>query len=166
MTGALFTMPAQPEHVTFMCYGDPAPQGSKTAVYRKNPVTGQRYATGGMRESGGDKLTRWRDQVTAAALARTRNRVAYVVPVFVHAVITVRQPRSGAWAGADWPGGEPDLDKLQRAIGDALKNGKVIADDALIVRWIDPTKVFTGRTDLDAWALPKPGAVISVRAAP
>jgi Holliday junction resolvase RusA-like endonuclease len=34
-----------------------------------------------------------------------------------------------------WPAGTPDLDKLQRAIGDALKLAGTITDDARIVSW-------------------------------
>lgn len=32
--------------------------------------------------------------------------------------------------------GQPDTDKLQRALGDALTLAEVIADDALIARWV------------------------------
>jgi hypothetical protein len=34
------------------------------------------------------------------------------------------------------PSRPPDVDKLQRAIGDALTKSKVITDDARIVQWV------------------------------
>lgn len=45
----------------------------------------------------------------------------------------------------DWRPAPPDLDKLQRALGDALTQAGAIRDDALIVSWFASKRWCTGR---------------------
>lgn len=54
----------------------------------------------------------------------------------------------------DLPAGAPDLDKLQRAVGDALTIAGTIKDDARITTWIAKKR----------WAIGcEPGATITIR---
>lgn len=86
----------------------------------------------------------WREGVKAIAREARGNRPLFEVPVFVTLrVIRVRpQTHYGKRGGVPYlkpdappiPGSAPDLDKLQRSIGDAL-NGVLWRDDALISNW-------------------------------
>jgi len=80
-------------------------------------------------------------------------------PVEVGLCVWLPRPRTAVAGG--WPTSQRtgDVDKLQRNVGDALVDVGLIADDSLIVRWLDATKL---------WA-PDPlqaGALILVRPAP
>ena len=59
--------------------------------------------------------------------------------------------KAGKRTDAFWPSHETsfptaldlgDTDKLQRNVGDALQDAKLIADDSLIVKWLDPQKLW------------------------
>lgn len=92
-------------------------------------------------ESNAAKLKPWRAAVTQIAHAQMDGRPVHEGPVWV--VVTFDFPRPQAHfrtngslkEGAPrYKAGTPDLDKLQRAIGDAL-TGVVFHDDKQIVRW-------------------------------
>ena len=53
--------------------------------------------------------------------------------VAISAVFQMPKPKTTKYP--DYPGGTPDLDKLQRAVGDALTASGIVEDDARIVRW-------------------------------
>lgn len=46
-----------------------------------------------------------------------------------------------------WKTSAPDLDKLQRALGDALTQAGILRDDALIVHW-DAVKIYGDRPEV------------------
>ena len=112
--------------VSFNVIGLPAAQGSKKHVGR------------GIMVESSKALRPWRDSVTAAAMA------AHTGPALdgpLHLYVAFRFPcpasRSKAHRLAAANGGArkttaPDLDKLIRAVGDALTQSGVIADDARI----------------------------------
>lgn len=105
--------------------GHPATQGSKKAFVR-----GKKVVLVEMDE----KLPEWRAAVTkAATTAAGPNWKPWDGPVSVRGTIRLPAPKKSRFG--DHPAGPPDLDKLQRAIGDALTNSKVITDDARIVHW-------------------------------
>ena len=107
----------------FFVPGTPIPQGSK------QPVT--------MRESS-PGLVAWRHDVIVMARQARAGRWPCVVPpgvVRVQALFRFNRPKSGLWKDAVHPGRPPDLDKLQRAVGDALTMAGVVVDDAQIVEW-------------------------------
>lgn len=125
---------ADPERlVSFTVYGVPAPQGSKTVA-----------------NSGGKSWVRddnpktepWRNAVAAQATEAMHGRAPFAGPTRLEATFAFARPRShfrtGKHAGQLRPNApvycdrRPDLDKLLRAIGDAL-SGIVIADDARLV---------------------------------
>lgn len=129
--------------ITFTVRGIPAPQGSKRAF--RNKHTGRIHQV----ESSA-RVAPWRSDVRDAALSAMGYRVdgdpiadPLAGPVTIR--LTFRMPRpkghfgSGRNAGAvrltapAHPAGKPDVDKLARAVLDAI-TGIVIADDALVVQ--------------------------------
>jgi crossover junction endodeoxyribonuclease RusA len=122
--------------VSFTVAGLPAPQGSKVAMPHR--YTGKPF----MKEQAGEKLKDWRAAVEDAAwiamlgFAGTgRDRAARLEslqgPVGVSLAFTLPRPAS-APKGRSWPCVRPDLDKLVRAVLDAL-TGPVLADDGQVV---------------------------------
>ncbi|QIG57733.1 RusA-like Holliday junction resolvase [Arthrobacter phage Shoya] len=108
-----------------VAHGSPAAQGSKKAFVR-----GKKVALVEMNE----KLPGWRAAVEAAArLAAGPTWAPIDAAVSISGEIRLRKPRTTKYP--DSPAGAPDLDKLQRAIGDALTKSRVITDDARIVHW-------------------------------
>lgn len=110
--------------------GTPEPQGSTRAFVNKR--TGRAIVT-----SDNKDLKSWRvDMATAfhAALG-TGDKPRFTGPVEVSA--TFRMPRTKSMPKTkEKPHTvKPDLDKLTRAACDALTQGRVIADDALIVAY-------------------------------
>jgi crossover junction endodeoxyribonuclease RusA len=125
-----------------IAHGAPATQGSKKAFIR-----GKKVVLVEMDE----RLPVWRGAVEAAArLAAGPDWKTIDGPVSIAGEVRLRRPDSTKFG--DMPAGPPDLDKLQRAIGDALTKSKVIQDDARIVHW-DIRKV---------WAATVPGIDITI----
>lgn len=143
--------------VEFFVPGLPRPQGSKRAFVL--PGTSRTV----MVESS-KGLKPWRADVTHHALeARSAAGLGPLVgPVEVLAIFALPRPRSHLRAAGGLasrapsrPCTKPDLDKLERAIGDALK-GVLLADDSLIVA-VEKHKVYTRDT---------PGVFVRVRELP
>lgn len=115
----------------FSVAGIPRPQGSMRQV----PVKG--YARPFL-TSDNPKLKAWRRDVSDAA--RAGRHVVWLGPVAVG--ITFRLPRPKGHVGKSGllpsaphhPAVKPDLDKLARAVLDALVEAGVIVDDSLVVR--------------------------------
>lgn len=119
--------------VAFTVHGEPAPQGSKTVarsgdrsfVREDNPATEP-----------------WRNAVAAAAAEAMDGREPIGGPVRLDVAFVFARPRShfgtGRNAGRLKPSAPhyaaklPDVDKLVRALGDAL-TGIVLVDDSRIV---------------------------------
>lgn len=105
-----------------VAHGNPAAQGSKKHVGR------------GVMVEMDKKLPAWRKAVEAAArLAAGPGWAPIDGPVSIAGEIKIQEPKTTKYP--DYPAGPADLDKLQRAIGDALTKSQVIADDARIVHW-------------------------------
>lgn len=149
-------------------YGKPITQGSKTRT---------RW---GMRDSNGDTLKPWRDNVRSAARdAMMRQNGSGVIevdsfgPAPVNVTITFTFPRpqnhygTGKFADRVRGSAPPypsshaagDLDKCVRAIFDALTDAGVFNDDAQVVLLM-AQKIYAGTPG----ALDRPGAVIDVTA--
>lgn len=129
--------------VTFHVPGTPAPQGSKIRT---------RY---GMRESS-QRVKPWRDVVTqcAAVAADEENLLGALEPPYtVEMWFYILKPRT---TRAQHPVAPTigDIDKLVRAVGDALTKSGLIEDDRFIV----------GLSTSKQWAGPgeAPGAIIRV----
>lgn len=132
----------------FRVFGIPAPQGSK--------IPGVSSKTGKMfvREQSGKTLAPWRDSVKRAALtARGLDPDTGVPLADAPQILTIEgairvsvrfympRPASVKIAKRPHPIVAPDLDKLVRGMGDALKQAGVYKDDAQICS-INATKVY------------------------
>ena len=132
----------------FDVIGKPAPQGSKRAFVRNGRAN--------LVEVAGATLKAWRADVEAAARAARAEGTILEDPVEVH--IGFRLPRPKSRPDGDWHGTRPDVDKLTRAVLDAMTTARVWVDDCLVA-------------DLRVWkrytpAGSDPGAAISVRRIP
>lgn len=107
--------------LSFFVRGIPAPQGSK------------KHVGGGRLVESSKTLPAWRTAVTEAAMEARAGRPTIEGAVSV--ILRVYLPRPKHTRFRDFPAGPPDLDKLQRAVGDALTASGAIRDDARIVRW-------------------------------
>lgn len=124
--------------VSFTVVGLPKPQGSKRHV-----------GNGVMVESAGAPLRDWRGQVAFEAQAQMMRVGTMDGPIGVELGFVLPRPKS-ARTGELWAWKRPDLDKLARAVLDALTSGGLIVDDARIVsmgltkRLSDPVAPWTG----------------------
>jgi crossover junction endodeoxyribonuclease RusA len=105
---------------TFVVLGLPVPQGS------------MKHVGGGRIVSKSPKLKEWRSKI--AQIVRDQvGEPAHRHPVSVTVIFTFNKPKT---VKRDLPTVPPDLDKLQRAIGDALSiDVKYLEDDAQIIEW-------------------------------
>lgn len=120
--------------------GAAAPQGSKSSVGNNRFVESSKA------------LPAWRKAVIAAA--KNSHGPAWEAldgPLDVSLTVWIARPKTTKFG--DYPAGTPDLDKLQRAVGDALTIAGTIKDDARIVDWNAKKR----------WAIGcEPGATITI----
>lgn len=145
MTAAARWSISSPNSVGFIVLGVPVPQGSMKG-----------YVRGGhaVLTSDNAKLRPWRDSVAWAAKEAMEGFTIFAGPVNVHVEFYLPRPKS-APRKVTLPAKKPDLDKLLRAILDAMTH-IVFADDSQVVR-ITGSKEFCHAGGL-------PGAVIEVAA--
>ena len=126
--------------LSFFVPGKAAPQGSKRHVGKGRLI------------EASEDLPAWRAAVTSAAKAAHMGGAPIDTPVSVALTVYVQKPRTTRFRA--YPAGPPDLDKYQRAVGDALEAAGVLSNDARIVHW-DPWKL---------WATEDtpPGALITI----
>lgn len=133
--------------------GTPAPQGSKRHVGR------------GVMVESSKRVAPWREAVVAQAQRDGLAGKRLTGPVSVDVLFLLPRPKGhyGTGRNADqvkpgapkYPAGKPDLDKLARAVLDALVQAGVIGDDAQVVD-LDARKAWCTPND------PTPGAHITV----
>lgn len=117
---------------SFFVPGEPVTEGSTRAF-----ASGQRVV---VTHDRGHELTAWRLKVAHAAEKAAKETgwgPRYDGPVSVTAAFLLPRPKSVPKSRV-WPHTKPDLDKLQRAIGDALapyKRPGVLKDDSRIIGW-------------------------------
>lgn len=104
--------------------GDPIPQGSKKAY-----VVGRRAV---VVDDNKDALKAWRTAIATAAGVLFGGEVLTDVPVVVLLEFGIARPKT---VKREHPTVKPDLDKLTRAVLDAL-TGRVYKDDAQVVRLV------------------------------
>jgi Holliday junction resolvase RusA-like endonuclease len=124
--------------VEFSIPGVPQQQGSKTATRR------------GVMYEANKNLKPWREVALSIAIQAREALNVNQWPLFCTAVevqascyfprpaIHYGTGRNAGQLKANAPGwmtGTPDLDKLQRAIGDVLEQSGIVRNDALIVAW-------------------------------
>lgn len=121
--------------------GTPIPQGSKTG-----------YVRGGraVLVDANKKLKPWRAAVRSAAEEAIRDDgwVTLDEPCRVRITFNMPRPQRPRW---DVPAVKPDLDKLARAVFDALTDAGVWCDDSRVVS-MEVTKAYEGEgTDPGVW---------------
>jgi Holliday junction resolvase RusA-like endonuclease len=105
---------------TFVVLGQPVPQGS------------MKHVGGGRIVSKSPKLKEWREKI-AQVVRDQVGEPAHRSAVSVTAVFIFNKPKT---VQRDRPTVPPDLDKLQRALGDAISiDVKYLIDDSQIVDW-------------------------------
>ena len=119
--------------IAIRIHGTPVPQGSKTANSFGR----------GVRDANATKLKPWREHVTAIAADATRFHDTITGPVRVWVRFTFERPKSHYRSGRNshrlkdnapaQPTSKNDVDKLQRAVFDALTDAAVWADDGQVV---------------------------------
>ncbi|MGI5485187.1 RusA family crossover junction endodeoxyribonuclease [Microtetraspora malaysiensis] len=166
--GALASAPFGAPLITIVVEGAiPGPQGSKKArpIYKGRGA--DRTFTGRtVVEESSKKVKPWRQAVQVAAteasiLATVARDLIEWEPLDgpLVAEFCFSLPR-GKTVKRAHPTTYPDLSKLIRSTEDALTAAAIYADDARIVRYHDPRKVYVGADDPDA--LSQPGAVIRI----
>ncbi len=119
-------------------FGLPQPQGSKTAFIR----SGRPVLVEGRRRAAREQFASWRQAVQTAASDWLRAHGAPApldVPLRVTLVFHLPRPSSTP-RRVSWPAKRPDLDKLTRAVFDAL-TGLLFTDDSRICA-VEARKVF------------------------
>jgi Holliday junction resolvase RusA-like endonuclease len=124
--------------VIFFVPGDPQAKGDRTAGVTKAGVVFNRERNAGQKAS-------WRAHAAEQARAARGLQALYDCAVRVHLEVLRIRPKSHYGTGKNahmlkanappLPTSAPDLDKLQRSLGDAL-NGVLWRDDALISTWV------------------------------
>jgi len=128
-------------------HGKPAPQGSKRHVGR------------GVLVEQSTRVKPWREAVKAAALEARAPRIEDR-PVTLEIVCCFDKPKSAPKRRRTWPitRSSGDVDKLQRAIFDALCDAGIFKDDSQVIS-VTAEKVYIDALDAP---LDVPGAVIRV----
>jgi Holliday junction resolvase RusA-like endonuclease len=144
-------------HVHFTVCGTPATQGSKRAF-----VTRGAAPRAVLVDNNPGKLRPWRDAVRYAAAEAMAGRPPLEGPVIVRIVFAIARPKSHPKTRRTWPTGKlaGDVDKLVRAVFDALTDAGVFGDDSQVVQ-VAAFKDFAGfgpAEDMTA-----PGADILIR---
>jgi crossover junction endodeoxyribonuclease RusA len=106
--------------VSFTVFGLPKAQGSMKFIGRGRAIHSP-------------ELVKWRQEIAAVAVREMAARLPLDGPVVLDAKFYLPRPKSTP-KRIVWPSKRPDLDKLVRAVGDALVFGGVLADDSQIVR--------------------------------
>jgi Holliday junction resolvase RusA-like endonuclease len=132
--------------------GTPEPQGSSRAFMHK----GRPIIT-----SANKKLRPWRARLDSSFRARVGERTPMIGPVAVSMTFRMARPKSHTGAHGLTPSAtgaapdtRPDVDKLARAVNDALTTAGVIYDDAQI------TRIIAAKRDADPHE--HPGVTVAV----
>lgn len=107
----------------FFVTGDPKTQGS------------MRQMRGRVVHDQGPRLMYWRNDVRGKAFDAMAGRAPFEGPVHVETRFLLERPKSVPVKKRPQPTAKPDLDKLARAVGDAL-TGVCWKDDAQVVAWL------------------------------
>ena len=143
---ARMTFTAMTEAFSVFVPGHPAPQGSKRHVGR------------GIMVESSKRVKPWRDDIRAALIdADGQPKARFDGAVDVQIRFYMPRPKSMRHRTSPHTK-RPDIDKLVRAILDAVTSSGVIRDDS-VVTGIDATKVYAETTEI-------PGAQITVVDAP
>lgn len=110
-------------NTTFTAYGIPRPQGSKRRVGSGRYIEDSKH------------LPQWRKTVAIAAMVAHGNLPPHSVGCEGRLTFYFPLPKTHPERAGRPYLHTPDLDKLNRAVGDALTEAHVITDDKIIYRW-------------------------------
>jgi crossover junction endodeoxyribonuclease RusA len=108
---------------SFEVHGSPVPQGSKRGIVNPSGKIS-------MIESAGEKLGTWRQDVIGEARKALNGEGPIEGPVVLHVTFFLRTPQKPKFP---LPIVRPDLDKLERALLDALQAAGMFRDDSQVV---------------------------------
>jgi crossover junction endodeoxyribonuclease RusA len=110
--------------------GTPAPQGSKTYLGR------------GVLVESCKRVKPWRADVRSALMTDNGKPIEVIDgPVFCSMIFVMPRPKSTPKKSTPPAIKRPDLDKLVRAVFDAVKSAGVIADDSVVVRTVPQKRI-------------------------
>jgi Holliday junction resolvase RusA-like endonuclease len=142
---------AATEPVVLEVFGIPQPQGSKTGYFNKH--TKRVVIVEGRRPEARAAFASWRQGIADVAQREQEDNELALCDQPCRITIGFRLPRpKSAPKRRVWPDRKPDIDKLARAVLDAL-TGTLITDDARVCSLI-VTKTFAGERP--------PGATITL----
>jgi len=119
--------------IEFFVPGIPQPQGSKRGFVSANGKVSMVESAAGVKP--------WRSDVKVFAAQEMKGKELFTGPVRMRCDFVMKRPMSTPKRPPTPPATKkPDLDKLLRAIGDALK-GTVYAEDSLIVEIIGTKRI-------------------------
>lgn len=130
-----------PTSLTVDVVGDPVQQGSKTAGLAGN---GRPY----LRDSNAKKLKPWRAEMAGCITAAMAEQRWTTLDAPAEVLITFHLPRPAAHFGSGrnsgvlkdsapaWKSTMPDIDKLTRAVLDAITTSQALRDDARVARLV------------------------------
>ena len=124
MPGREMTDDAAPDKLIVFVAGDPAPQGSK------------RYVGRGIMIESSSRVKPWRADVRAALLGEDGRPLGSFGKVAIDLVLGFIIPRPKSLPKRRTPEAtkRPDIDKLARAVNDAITSAGIWHDDSQIVR--------------------------------
>lgn len=147
--------------MNIIVYGLPVSQGSK------------RHVGHGIMVESSKRLKPWREDIRQAVLERVVRQGEFGFgPLDVHLTFTLPRPKSHYRTGRNAhllrdsapvaPAVRPDIDKLARAVLDAIGSAGYWADDSQVVRLTAEKTYPAGRFTSHSRALDRPGVVIDI----
>lgn len=123
--------------ITFSVIGTPKPQGSKRAYI--NRKTGHAIIT----DARPEPLKDWRTTVQQTAITHMDGAPPLDGPLQILLVFQLPRPKSHPKTRVTWPAKRPDIDKLVRAVLDALTHVCFVDDGQIVAlhahkRWGTP----------------------------
>jgi Holliday junction resolvase RusA-like endonuclease len=145
--------------IEFRVTGTPTTQGSKTGFVVKTKFGSRAIVV----DQNAKKLKPWREAVRQEAVTAMDGRPPFAGPVRVTVAFALQRPQSAPKTRRTWPMGarSGDLDKLLRAILDALTDAGVYGDDAQVTE-ANTVKDYAGYGSVSQFTAP--GCYIHIHA--